>query len=337
MFAKNALALVALLILAACQTQPLIPPIASPTPTSTATALPTASPTLLPQPTQTFTPTTTPAPTPTPAPVIHTVKGDDDMFGISLRYGISLEALKTANPTVNPYAMSEGLQLLIPITPTPPTAQITPEPTPAQLTPEPTAQQTPFADQIPTYCYRDSFGGAWCLVDYSNDSDKPLENVSARVTLRATDGDFTQTKTALLPLNLIEAHARLPLAVYFEAPTPAIFSASAEFDFSLPVADRDTRYLSAALSAQPPDYATNRLTATLTGEVAFSDPKRPASSLWIVAIAYDASNHPVGFRRYEAPLPISAGRPLAYSFQVYSLGAAIDHVDLFTEARPVFN
>lgn len=328
MFVKRVLALVGLLTLAACQARPLIPPIASPTPTSTATMPPIASPTLLPQPTQTPAPTATSTPTPTPAPVIHIVKGDDDMFGISLRYGVSLEALKTANPTVNPYAMGEGLQLVIPLTPTPPAAQ---------MTPEPTAQQTLTADQIPTYCYRDAFGGTWCLADYTNNSDKPLENVSARVTLRATEGDFKQTKTALLPLNLIEAHARLPLAVYFEAPTPASFSASAEVDFSLPAADQNVRYLSAALSAAPPDYSTNRLSAALTGEVIFSDAQRPASSLWIVAIAYDASDHPVGFRRYEAPLPISTSQSLAYSFQVYSLGAAIDHIDLFTEARPVFN
>ena len=49
------------------------------------------------------------------------------MFGISLWYGISLEALKTANPTVNPYAMGVGTVLLIPLTPE---AGSTPRPTP---------------------------------------------------------------------------------------------------------------------------------------------------------------------------------------------------------------
>src|SRR5690606_27204006 len=96
---------------------------AVPRPTNTALPLPSDTPAPA-----TATPTLTPSPTPTGTPVYYQVDADDDMFGISLRYGISLDALMTANPSVIPYAMGVGTLLLIPITQTP----LPPASTPAQ-------------------------------------------------------------------------------------------------------------------------------------------------------------------------------------------------------------
>lgn len=248
------------------------------------------------------------------------------MFGLSLRYGISLEALKTANPSVNPNAMGEGLQLLIPITPTPiPIATETSE----------AVEATASDDAVEAFCYRDGFGGAWCLVDFTNESDKPLENVSAHVTLRDSSGSFSQTKTAILPLNLIPADARIPLAVYFDAPTPQNIIAQASIDFRLPVADESNRYLSFSVSSAETEYSTDRYTAHIEGQGHFLDPVRQASSAWVLAVAYDENDQPVGFRRFEASEPINISQPLDFKVSVYSLGGQIARVELFTEARPV--
>lgn len=326
MVLRKVLFLVSILLLCACAPQVLIPPVASATPTPTASPLPTVTPTLEPQPTATNTPTQTATPTPTPPPLFHTVSSDDDMFGIAIRYGISLEALKTANPSVIPHAMGEGLQLLIPITPTAPSNAVT-------LSPAISATES--AGGLDVYCYRDGFGGAWCLVDYANNSDKPLENVSAQVTLRAITGDYAQTKTAILPLNLIPAQTRLPLAVYFNAPTPEEFSASARIDFSLPVSEQENRYLALALSPAEISYSEDRLSARVSGEIRFEDPNRPASSVWVVAVAYDDHDQQVGFRRFEASLPVNVDQPLPFNINVYSLADAIARVELHSEARPV--
>ena len=248
------------------------------------------------------------------------------MFGIALRYGISLEALKTANPSVIPNAMGEGLQLLIPITPTPPSTATATLASP---------MTTKTEGDVNVYCYRDGFGGAWCLVDYTNTGDKPLENVSAQVTIRANTSDYSQTKSAILPLNLVPAQTRLPLAVYFEAPTPAEFSVVATLDFSLPVAEQSSRYLVIALSPAKTKFSEDGLTAQVSGEIHFTDPIRPASSVWVVAVAYDKNDRPVGFRRFEVSQPIDVSLPLAYNLNVYSLAGAISRVELHTEARPV--
>lgn len=73
---------------------PTIVPLPSDTPSITLT------PSAIPLPTNTLAPTPTLAPTltPTPAPVTYTVTDQDDMFGVSLRFGVSLDALKAANP-----------------------------------------------------------------------------------------------------------------------------------------------------------------------------------------------------------------------------------------------
>jgi len=322
----KALTIFGILMLCACAPQALIPPVASATPTLTASPVPPMTATREPSPTPTQTSTPTATPTPTAPPVFHIVKGDDDMFGIAIRYGVSLEALKTANPSVIPHAMGESLQLLIPITPTAPAVA-----NPTQTS----ALTTKTEGDSKVYCYRDGFGGAWCLVDYTNTSDKPLENVSALVTIKSSSGDYEQSKTALLPLNLVPAQTRIPLTVYFNAPTPVDLIASATIDFSLPVAEQDARYLAVTLGAAETTYSEDRLTAQINSEARFEDQARPASSLWVVAVAYDENDQPVGFRRFETSQPIDVSQPLPFNVTVYSMAGAIAQVELYAEARPI--
>ena len=67
-------------------------------------------------PTPSLTPadTPTPLPTATPTPRLHTIRRGEDLFGIALFYGVSLQDLLTANPTTNPYALRIGDQVVVP-------------------------------------------------------------------------------------------------------------------------------------------------------------------------------------------------------------------------------
>ena len=52
------------------------------------------------------------------------------------------------------------------------------------------------------------------------------------------------------------------------------------------------------------------------------------------AVAYfDQDGNPVGFRRWEAALPIANGEAIAFNTIVYSLGPFIERVELVAEAR----
>jgi len=255
------------------------------------------------------------------------------MFGIALRYGLSLEALKTANPQVNPYFMGVGTQLLIPLTPT----SVTPTPTPQQTAAQassstPAPSSTPFVN-LQTDCYRDAIGGVTCFVLAQNQSGKPLENLTAQVTLNGTSTEYSQTQGAILPLNLLPAGAQLPLVAYFQPPTPAKFTATAQVDFWLPVPDGDARYLGTNLADLQTEMSADASYAAVRGQVTLADPTERASSIWLLATAFTQDGRVVGIRRWEAPQPIPVGQAVPFSFTIYSMGPEIARVEVSAEAR----
>jgi len=112
---RLALLLVTTLVLAACGGEP------SPSPGPTAE--PTAEPTDLfaesPEPSDTAEPTpteeaATPTEEPSAATKTYRVRKGDTMWEISQKFGVSLAALKKANPKVNPKNMRVGTILVIP-------------------------------------------------------------------------------------------------------------------------------------------------------------------------------------------------------------------------------
>lgn len=290
---------------------------------------PSETPTRTPVPVELHTPTTTATATQTPTPFIYTIKESDDMFGLSLRYGIPLDALKTANPSVNPNAMGPGTELVIPITATSP-----PTHTPTVAAAIDQATLTPIPGGLPVYCYADASGGAWCLVDYRNESSDRLENVSARVSLQGQAGMETLVQTAQYPLNIVAAGARILLAAYFQGPLPQNFFPSAEADFSLPVMPDDARYLQTSTTGLTTQFSEYKRVATVSGSVSLPDMAQAPVSLWVLGIAYNEQDQPVAFRRWEAALPITPAAEYPFSFVLYSLGAPITRVETIVEARP---
>ena len=80
--------------------------------------------------------------------------------------------------------------------------------------------------------------------------------------------------------------------------------------------------------------APGSLSGEAAGQVQFSE---PASRVWILGVAYDAEERPVGLRRVElldACLDgVAICGPLAFELQVYSLGPEIARLEIFVEAR----
>ena len=291
---------------------------------------PSDTPTLTPLPTGYVSPTPSPTITPTPTDVYYEVQLNDDMYSIAFRYGLSPAEVMTANPEVDPRAMIVGMQLLIPITPTPPPAA-TPTSDAAQATAAPTAEEE--AALAPPDCYPDAAGGLWCFALVENDQDSPLENVSGVITLG--EGETARQETAITPLNLLPAGASLPLIAYFQPPLPADRTASVERDFSLPVMPDDQRYLDLALSGQNLKLSEDGLSAVVTGMVSLSADQADADYVWISATAFDAAGHIVAVRRWDSALELAASGELDFEIRLYSMAGPIDRVDLLAEAQPV--
>ncbi|MEN6531577.1 MAG: LysM domain-containing protein [Anaerolineaceae bacterium] len=313
------------LALAGCMPGDVSLPTIVPLPTNTSVIA--LNPSVTPRPTNTLapTPTLTPTLTPTPEPVTYTVTEKDDMFGVALRYGISLDALKAANPTVIPNLMSVGTVLIIPITPTPPSANASQE-TPTQ-TPDPFS---PLRLAMAPVCYRDAVGGAYCFVQLENLSQSPVENPSVRFTL--TDADATTLEMdGILPLNILPAQQTIPAVAYFPAPVTESFEISAQILDWLPVMPDDTRYLEAEIAAEPPVIAEGVRFAETAGEV--NIPEGEADYVWVLGVVYDSNGQVLGLRRWEAEVPLSTSGSIPFSFRIYAMQGEIAEIKLFVEAH----
>ncbi len=285
---------------------------------------PSGTATATPLPTGYNSPTPSPTITPTPSPVYYEVQLGDDMYSIAWRYDLSPAEVMTANPSINPRAMSVGMQVLIPITPTL-------EPTPGE-----TLEATPTPSQngpeiIQPDCYPDALGGLWCFVLVENEEETAVENLSAVVTLEA-DGEARQ-EVAIMPLNLLPPGQSLPLIAYFQPPVSENYEVAAEIDFFLPVMPEDDRYIDVAMISQNVEYSEDLRTAHVTGDLRLSEVGAEAEYLWVIATAFDADGNVVAVRRWDANENLPSGAELSYELTLYSLGGAIDRVEVMAEAH----
>jgi len=276
----------------------------------------TASPTFAQAPEVIFADT----PLPTATPFAYTVKEGDTMSQIAEQFHIPLDALIAANPNVSPNAMSVGQTLLIPADVNNPTGEATATPALFAIT------------QV--QCYPTADGGMWCFALAHNDSDSALDNVSAIISLHTADGARAASQTAIPPLDLLPAHASLPLTAFFSAPLPPNLTPRVLTLTAIALAPNDPRYLRASLNNVAIQIAADGRSARLSGMANLSDASAAAKSVWVAAVAYDDSGRVVGFRRWEWSGELAPGGSLSFDFVVSGFGSSMKQVEAFVEARP---
>lgn len=312
-------------LLAACSTVKINEETATLTPEGTlhpyqVTRVTTASATLSPTPTV----TPTPLPTATPTPLTYKVNDTDDMFGVALRFGVSLSALKTANPTVNPRAMSAGTVLIIPLTPLPPGA-----PTPTPLTP--TVSPVSIA---PPVCYPSQDGGVWCFLLVKNEQAAGLENLTGQIALVPDNPAGALVLQAVSLLNILPAGEAFPLAAFFPNPPAGSYTITGQLTTVLPQPVDGQRYLPVSLADQQIILAKDQRSARVIGKVNLAAGLPDAKQVRLLAAAYTRDGRVAGVRQWGAPSTLANGASLLYDFSVYSLQPQIDHVIVMVEARP---
>jgi LysM repeat protein len=253
-------------------------------------------------------------PSPTATPFLHTITNDDTLLGLAFRYGVSVEALKTANPTVNPNAMTVGSQLVIPIVYETPQENPTPTPMPVNV--------------VQPLCYKTGDGGAWCIATLHNMTQTSLENLSVWLGLFDAQGQNFTSQVAYAPLDILLPGDSLPLMAYFAAPLPADFSARAELITASAIPINDNRYLPVEIKLTSVVIDPTAGQATIQGDLVLTQGAETPSLVWVLAVAYDAQGNIIGMRKWK-----SAG-DTHFETTVYSLGGAIDHVDVLAEVRP---
>ncbi len=313
---RNLLAcLLALASLAACNGKPA--PVAQsggttvpPTPKAYRSAPPQATSTILP-------PLRTLA-LPTPTPVLYTIANGDTLSAIAHRYNVSVDALLAANPGVQAGALKVGTKLIIP---TGSQSTSEPIPTPAPL---PVRQAR---------CWPEATGGLWCFALLQNDYAEALENLSAQFTVADPNGQELASQIAYGMLDILPAGSSMPLAAYFPPQMPANATIRIQLLTAIRLLPGDTRYLAAAVENSLVSVDQSGRTAQASGQVVLTG-EGTASSLWVLATAYDGDGNVVGLRRWESTDRLTAGTPVGFELQVSSVGPAIQRVEFLVEARP---
>lgn len=310
------------LALVACTVE--VRPLFTPTPS----LLPTATASLTPAPRPTLTPTRplrspTPLPSPTPTPRTHVVQRGEDLFGIALRYGLSLDALLAANPTVTPQFLSVGTVLRIPAAVPTPDPNHPPTPTPIGL-----------EIDLPQ-CYPTASDGLWCFTLVRNPQPFAVEGVTAQFRRLDVASNEIQAQTVAPLLNRLLAGGTLPLAAYFPPPLPPAYQVDAELLTAIPVPESTPRYLDARVENLHQTVTSDGLGVTLEGEVRLAPGiTQPAQQVWVLGVAYDAVGQVVGVRRWESTAALAPGERLPFRLWVYSAGPPIARAEIQVEARP---
>ena len=313
-------------------------PFVSPTPSRTPSPLPPAATVAL-------------TPIPTATPFTHTIAKGDTMLGIAIRYGVTLEQLQVANPGVDPGFLVIGNALVIPI-----------EGQSSSEIPNPTPLPVPWSAPR---CYPSGDEGLWCFILVTNDQPNPIENISAWISLYDAEGDPVGGQAAVAPLNLLPSGESLPLMAFFAPPLSGELLPQGQLLTALVVEGGVARYLNAEAQIINVDIAEDGVLASVQGQVMVPQGSIP-SYVWLVLTAYDEAGEVAGVRKFDLGTPCgipqtpaasstlqatpATGTPTftptssatpaplvictPFEFTVYSLGPAIQRVEVLVEARP---
>jgi LysM repeat protein len=259
-----------------------------------------------------------------PTQITHVVKKGEDMGGIATLYGVKIKDLKDANSKVDPRMMPIGTVLIIP------------SGDPTQDAFQPTAIPTPgvILQTGAPACYPDPSGGAWCLMKVQNNTDGDVEDISADFVLSGSDGSEPQTLPAFCLLDRLQSGLSVPLAVYFPKAPAQPWKVNTRLRTASPILKDTGRYLVSNLKLGSSEYAADKLSIHLTGNVDLQANQKDANVIHVVGAAYNAVGQPVGVRRWDSTVGLESGSGLVYDFSIYSLGGPIDHVEILGETRP---
>ncbi|MDH4136723.1 MAG: FxLYD domain-containing protein [Anaerolineae bacterium] len=258
--------------------------ITRPTPTAVATAqeasvvTPHATSTPVP-----WTPAPTATPTPTPTPIIYVVQAGDNLLGIAIQYGVTVEALQEANAITDPRLLQIGQELVIPREE-------------EGLANQPTPTPTPLPFQIANVgFYETPVGSLWYLGEVINNTGASIEQVQVAVSLYDDEGEMVATGSTFTEFDIIPNEGKMPFALLFTEP-PSDFSHHQVVALSgVTVAHWGRNYIDLTIESDRGEASGERV-YVITGQVKNTG-QHNVEQIRMVVTAYDAEGRVVGIRR----------------------------------------
>jgi LysM repeat protein len=254
-------------------------------------------------------------PVPTSTLATHVIQAGDTLSELAETFKVSQDALRAANPDLNPNSMTIGQTIFIPDPSNPIAAASTLTPVPA-----------PVAQAV---CHPTADSGLWCFALVQNNTADIFENVSAQITLLDPDGAVVASQTAFTPIDIIPANSSMPVYTFFPnisaEVTPQVQIISALHGSA-------NSHLPAMLNNTLAQIDWDGRSAALSGQVYVPPESQAATQTWVAAVAYDKNGTVVGVRRWEGE-GIQPGTSINFNFAVSSLGGEIEAVEFFVQVR----
>jgi murein DD-endopeptidase MepM/ murein hydrolase activator NlpD len=232
--------------------------------------------------------------------VIHVVQQGDTLFGISIEYGVSVDALISANGLDENDFLRIGQALIIPLgveeepsrAVVPADRMILPTPTPLPLEVENVA------------LYETPVGGLLCMGEVVNTFDEPVTNLQVEVSLLAPDDSRLATAITLAAADYLDAGGRAPFSFLFADSPSGVDDVSVRVLRAEAISPITADFVSMEIrdgegEVSGPQYRIQGSVANVAGQV--------VERVTVVTIIYDDSGAVMGYRQES----ISAGETLA--------------------------
>jgi len=299
--------------LAACVSAPTAPP---PTSTLWPMPLPSATVARLAPP---ATPVIIASPTPSPTPVTHIVQRGETLIGIAVKYGVSLDALQRANPTVSAQFLSIGAALVIPASDETAAIRAAGAPTPLPVS---------FGEPA---CYPQATGALVCLVAARNPGAIALEAVSARVTLAGADGLPLAEAVAAPTLGVLRPGSAMPLVARFAPPLVGYAAVGVTPLTAFPLAAEAGRLV--PLTVQVEEVSSTARLWTARGRVSNAS-GRVAARVRLTLVLWTEAGAVVGVQQMDLSEPLAAGEARAFALTAAPADKGVARAEVLAEGDP---
>lgn len=250
--------------------------------------------------------------TPTPTPVVYSVKKDELGSSIALRYGISLANLQASNPGVDLNFLKEGQELIIP---------------PMEKTPVPDLSSPTTAAILVTgeTCYPADDGAAWCIASITNNQSESVMYITGEFILLAND--LTRQAPFTADIDILPPGRSIPVYAYLKSPFAYPYQLNVSIQSAL-LQSNEFEPIDYEIVDKNIMFDPSGLVVQITGKISVATPA--PDGITVIAAGY-GGERPAGVRKLELDSSTAAGSEIEFQIWLYSVGPAIDRVELFVQ------
>ena len=253
---------------------------------------------------------------PTATPVRHIVALGETFSSISLQYGVTINAIKSANPDFNPNTLIVGDELIIPVTEN--TASATPDP-----------KITEMIQFSILNCVTTRDGGLWCAVLVNNQGEEDVEELVVTFSFFDQEENLIEERSTPTIMNRLLVDSLLPAVVFLDSEPPNLETIIPNV-FSGQILDPTNENM-ISIEIEDEKQTIEDHEAILTGNIRIlSDQDIDQVQVWIAVAAFDGQDVLIGVRRLESI--VFPGEITDFKITVYALESTIARVQLYSEA-----